>query len=385
MKWLIKLIIFLSLLMLVSVTALSTKDNAPQSLADHIHLAHPKDYLDKGWVADITGLPSVDEVSVLAKHVDMVMEEDSDKSCNAISWRLRKMIFLHFVIYQHMANVQSVYFNEQVAKQWSHILAMILKESSGDTTSITAMSGRSISTYQAKTDLSHWRRVLSLSKQSDIALNYQTNFGLSQVSADRLFITFRLAKSKLYDTEYLEGREGAETPRKIVLNTAIAIRRLIWFYQDFAKGRIEQSQGRIRQEDRYKPEYYKRYDKGLELALLYCGTNFLFQEGYKNTEAGLHALKKAMDKIAYCKLGNPRSGYGVNEMDERCFASWVTLCPSLNVDIAFLTPLSYFETRDAKPLCEASFKRLLNKNIIDLEDIWSKFTDFLLSVLGEKG
>ncbi|MBA3536692.1 MAG: hypothetical protein H0T84_08805 [Tatlockia sp.] len=83
----------------------------------------------------------------------------------------------------------------------------------------------------------------------------------------------------------------------------------------------------------------------------------MFESGPNHPER----LKNALGSIAYCKLGNAKSGYGKNEFDEKCFAEWVTLCPGLNIDIALLTPLSYFATRNEKPVCEETFKRLLIK------------------------
>ncbi len=195
-----------------------------------------------------------------------------------------------------------------------------------------------------------------------IQLNYQTNFGLTQTSSDRLFDAFHLSKNQKYDTVFLEGGKGAETPRKLNLNTAIAIRRLIWFYQDFAQGRISESEERIRQKDINKPEFAARYHNGLDMAILYCGTDFMFRgKSLESGEEKTSKLQHAMASIAYCRLGNKQTGYGKNEVDEKCFAEWVTLCPALNVDIATLTPLSYFATQAQLPVCKGTFQRLMNE------------------------
>lgn len=348
---------------LLGFTSPNFEENAPPSIADHLHLSKSQDPIDGGWLPDLTGLPDEAQIARLTQHIVDIITAENDSQCKAIDPRLRMLIFQHFAIYQQMANAQNIYFNEQTAHQWAHMLAMILKESSGDSSNITDMSGNTVSTYEPKTDLDHWKNILDLTIQSRIKLNYQTNFGLTQTSADRLFNAFHLAQNQSYDTEFLEGQEGELTPGKVNLNTAIAIRRLIWFYQDFAQGRISQSDERIHQEEINNPELFNRYQAGLKTALLFCGTHLMFYQKDQvpfTTEAG-PKLINAMASIAYCKLGNSQEGYGVNEFDEQCFAEWVTLCPALNIDIALLTPLSYFETRGAAPVCEETFNRLINK------------------------
>lgn len=354
-----KIVMIISLASLMAIASPNLEENAPPSLADHIHLSRSKDHVDGGWLANLTGLPNKSQVELLTKHVKKIMLEETDNRCNAINPRLRLMVFQHFAMYQHIANAQNIYFDKNIAHTWAHFLAMILKESSGDSTSVTDMSGHSVSTYESQTDLQNWKNILSSTVQKKIEWNYQTNFGLTQTSADRLYVAFHVAQNQGYDTEFLEGKEGASTPRKIPLNTAIAIRRLIWFYQDFAEGRISQSQGRIHQQNINKPEFSNQYHEGLKMALLYCGTRFMFHEKNQSGAENEPAFENAMASIAFCKLGNSQTGYGRNEFDERCFAEWVTLCPALNIDIAILTPLSYFATRGEKPVCEDTFKRLI--------------------------
>ncbi|MBA2657847.1 MAG: hypothetical protein H0U70_12835 [Tatlockia sp.] len=332
-------------------------EGAASTLDDHSHLLRSNDPIDGGWLPNLTGLPNEGEVDLLKKQVTDVMAQETDEKCTSIDYRLRLMVFQHFAIHQHIANVQNVYFDETVSHRWAHFLAMILKESSGDSTNVTGMSGRSVSTNEASTNFQHWKSMFKRAVEDRIKLNYQTNFGLTQTSADRLFLAFHLAKTQALD--YLEGKEGAATPRKVDLNTAIAIRRLIWFYQDFAQGRLTQNDERIYKEDINKPELSDRYRAGLKRALLYCGTEYMFQEDPNEGINQPSKLEMAMDSIAYCKLGNSQSGYGKNEFDEKCFAEWVTLCPALNIDIAHITPLSYFATRGEKPVCEETFKRLL--------------------------
>lgn len=351
-RWYVKLVVAVYL----AVTMAYASPGAEESvLPPYLPLSQLKDPVDGGWLPNLTGLPDEKQIDLLTSHISDVMMEEQESKCTSIDANLRMAIFQHFAIHQELANAQNIYFDENIAHQWAHVLAMILKESSGDSTNVTDMSGRSISTYQSKTDLEHWKNILNLTLQNRIKLNYQTNFGLTQTSTDRLFEAFHLAQNQGYDTEFLEGKEGSATRRKIALNTAIAIRRLIWFYQDFAQGRIVQSDERIHHHDINKPEFSSRYQAGLKMALLYCGTQFMFHEAHQNSK---ESLEHAMASISYCRVGN-QSAYGKSTFDETCFAEWVTLCPALNIDIALLTPLSYFETRGQKPVCEATFKRLI--------------------------
>ncbi len=338
------------------------QENAPPSLADHTHISKKKDPVDGGWLPDLVGLPTKEQVLNISAYVDNIVKKEPNKRCRAVDPRLRKLVFQHFLVYQHIANAQGVYFDSNRAHRWASVLGMTLKESSGDPTNITDMQSHTITTYRPLSDLERWKEILGSAAEKRVQLTTKTNFGLTQTSADRLFVAFKLANDESYDTEFLEGQEGAETPRKISLNSAIAIRRLIWFFQDFAQGRITNSDMRIHQADINKPEYVSRYQEGLDMALLYCGTPLLYKEGVINNESlGNAALRDAMASIAYCKLGNAQSGYGNTLIDAICFAEWVTLCPALNISIATLTPLNYFATRDASPLCEDTFNSLIIK------------------------
>lgn len=355
------------------------EENTPPSFADNLHLSHISDSMDENWLPDITVLPDKTEVARLTEHMAKVMEADKDTKCTSVNLNLRMLIFQHFVIYQHMVNAEHIFFDEKTAHQWAHVLGMILQESSGDSANITSMSGRSISTYSSETDLKEWRVILNLTRQSRIHLNYQTNFGLTQTSADRLFDAFRLSKDQTYDTTFLEGRQGASTPGKVVLNTAIAIRRLIWFYKGFAQGRTSESEGRLPKQDITKPQYLARYRTGLNMALMYCGTQFMFKRRSPTDGIIEHTrLLKAMASIAYCKLGDEETGFGVNTVDEKCFAEWVTLCPALNIDIATLTPLSYFASRKVGPVCEDTFNRLIIKKPPNQQGVETNGLDVIL-------
>lgn len=347
--------IFLSLLMALAYP-ISVEDTPK------LVLKEKKDLVNYNWLSDIVGVPDKEQVEILTWHVADVMKEEQDRRCIAIDYNLRMLVFQNFVIYQHMSNKQDHYFKERMALKYAHVLAMILKESSGDPTNVTGMSGRSISTNRPNANLQRWKDLLKTTKQKGIKFNSQTNFGLTQLSIDRLYVVFKLAHGASHNQDFLEGKYGDATHNKRKLNTAIAIRRLIWFYQDIAQGRLTQEDKPIQQEDIYKNEFHERYQKGLKMALLYCGTGLLFNENNQYSwDNESPNVEQAIASIAYCKLGNSKTGYGKNKIDMRCFVEWVTLCPALNLNIALITPLSYFQTRKAKPVCIDTFRRLLNK------------------------
>ncbi|CZP66739.1 Uncharacterised protein [Legionella pneumophila] len=230
--------VFLSLLAALTYP-LFAEDNR-QFVTGQSQLSAAQDPAESGWLPDIIGLPNEEQVESLTRHVAEVMAEEEDKNCTAIDYNLRMLVFQNFVIYQHMANAQHHYFKEKMVLKYAHVLAMILKESSGDPTNVTDMNGRSISTSKPGTNLQRWSNLLKLTMQNGIKFNYQTNFGLTQLSADRLFVAFKLANGASHSKDFLEGKNGYETPNRVDMDSAIAIRRLIWFYQDIAQGRLKQ-------------------------------------------------------------------------------------------------------------------------------------------------
>ncbi len=359
MKLPVKIIILSCCFMPFALLALEPHaSKASSSLADHIPSTKSTNPKDKGWLANLKGLPTREEIEELSKHVDDVMKLEKNKACTSINPRLRKMIFLHFATYQHLVNARGVYLTEKNIHHWAHVFGMLLKESSGDPTSVTAMSGRTFTNYQAKSDLDRWRKIVAISKKGNIPFNKQTNFGLTQLSVDRLFVALQLAQTPAFLPEGLDKDD---------LDTAVAIRRLIWFYQDFAQGRLTQEHDRIHYHERGNPEYSTRFAFGTSMALLLCGTHYMYYEGFHEKATGMADLADAMSSIAYCHLGNSHDGYGMTKVNAMCFAKWVTLCPTLNFDIAMLTPPEYFATRNAAPVCEGTFKALLTKKPVAVE------------------
>ncbi|MDF1758890.1 MAG: hypothetical protein P1U74_11450 [Legionellaceae bacterium] len=343
----IKILLLSIFLLPAAFSASNTKDINAHSSVEVNTIIKDKD----DWLSNLKGLPDMEEIENLSKRVDEVMKDEKNKTCTSINPRLRKMIFLHFATYQKMLNARNIYLTDEKIEHWAHVFGMLLKESSGDTTNVTSMTGRSYTTYQSKSDLERWRKIAKLTRDSEIPLNYQTNFGLTQLSIDRLFVALKLAVTP----SALQGTNFSH------LNTAVAIRRLIWFYQDFAQGRLTQSHDRIHNHEKGNPEYSTRFAFGISTALLLCGSHYMFYEGYHGKADEVTDLADAMASIAYCKIGDKKGRFGVTEENKKCFAQWVTLCPTLNFDIAMLTPLKYFSTRNAAPVCENTFKALLKK------------------------
>jgi len=327
------------------------------SFAPKSHLTKYIDKIDRHWLPDLTGLPSVQEVDALDDKLLEVITAEPDKRCRLVKPQLRMLFFEHFLVMQALLNAQNIYFDNDIAKRWAHVMAMTIEESGGDSTNITDFEGHSFANYSKYTNLERWKKILTLSAQTKIKLNYQTNFGLTQTSADRLFVIFNLGKTQLKTHSFLEGLKGIYTSNRVKLNTTITVRRLVWFYQDFAEGRVRQEDKRIHSYDIKKPEFIERYQQGLDATIKYCGTRYMFAD----INGDKHALRDAVASVAYCKFGNAIHGYGKNVDEEKCFAQLVTLCPALNIDIALITPDSYFQTRGARPICEATFNSLILK------------------------
>lgn len=307
--------------------------------------------IDHQWLPDIAGMPQSRGDVATADEVKAAPGGD-EPACRKVDAGLRAMVFNHFRNFQAMENHQNVYLDKATTRKWAHVLAMIIKESRGDSTDVTDMRRREVGTYKARTALPRWYDLFS---HDHIAYTKQTNYGLAQLSYDRLRATFDLPQT---DASRFIDRHQDSKEKAIDLTTARLSRRVIWLYQDFAQGRISKEDARIDEKDIGKPEFQSRYRRGLKEALWHCGTRFLFAEGYQG-EDGAKKLEEAMASIAYCKIGSAADGYGADAESGKCFAQWVTLCPAANFDLATINPDRYFQTRKAKPVCLKTFNGML--------------------------
>lgn len=300
-------------------------------------------------LADIEGLPEVPAELGTAAEV-RAAPGGSDPTCKDIPAPLRAMAFRHFQNFQKMQNEQGLYFPPEAAFRAAKALGMVLKESSGDPAAVADMRGKSKTTYKPETTVANWRALFT---HKHITYNKQTNFGLLQMSMDRLVVGFKIQSRH---DDFLPGDDAATT-------SALNTRRLLDFYQDFAQGRLEQGDSPIPQaalrDPKASPALKDRARRGAAKALYHCGTRFLYKEGSQGEE-GQKALEDAMMSIAYCDPGIDKPDISSRAQLE-CFARWVTLCPALNLDIAINTPKEYFETRKAPPKCEATFRALIKK------------------------
>lgn len=299
---------------------------------------------------NITGMPQ-HPVGDAAPSVDAEIATapgKNDASCAKVPANLRAMAFRHFENFQEMQNVQGTYFSERAAQRASHLLGMIPKESSGESTNVTDMKGREYASYKSVTSLERWNGLFS----KNLIYDKQTNYGLAQQSMDRLVSCFKV-KSQLDD--FLGNPDDA--------CSGADVRKALAVYQGFAQGRLKQGDRALSEKELRDPDasedVKKRRKEGLDAALWHCGTRFMFQEGKQGPE-GQKKLEDAMAGLAFCDTGSLAPNMA-SDAQSKCFAKWVTLCPALNVDIAMLSPDSYFQTRNAPPLCEDTFAALTKR------------------------
>jgi hypothetical protein len=271
-----------------------------------------------------------------------------EPGCKSVDPALRAMVFRHYENLQQMQNTQGHFFPGNASAKAAHLLGMVPKESSGDPTNATDMNGKEFATYKAISTLARWKSLFD----QKIVYNKQTNYGLAQMSMDRMLA----GNTVTTDLDDFLGAVAHPT-------AGLDVRRILTVYQELAQGRLTQEDIPISQKALQDPratsELKAQAQEGISAALWHCGTRFLFKEGYTGAE-GQKALEAAMASIAYCDFGKDRPDPN-SRSQAQCFGHWVTLCPALNLDLAMLTPDSYFATHRAAPLCQATFQRLTKK------------------------
>lgn len=292
----------------------------------------------------LDGLPTYDPASQITTAQEVKAAGGAKEAAckKKVPAALRAMVFQHYLHAQALENAQGHYFNSAMVLKWSHLLGMILKESGGDPADVTDMNGKEVGSYKAMDSIAHWKSLFS----HDLTYDKQTNYGIAQQSLDRLQVgspgsneydRFLGAGANLTDGEY--------------------VMRLLGLYQQFAQGRLSNSDTVITKAElrapNAPPDLVARAHLGVQAALWYCGTRFLYKEGYTGA-VGQKTMEDAMASIAYCDVTNISAG-------KKCAASWLTLCPALNLDIGLLTPDSYFQTRKTSPVCGKTFVALTTK------------------------
>lgn len=181
-------------------------------------------------------------------------------------------------------------------------LGIMIKESSGNPTAVSDMKGRGsrksyISFFEVNNSFGiqsrpHYGNIELLEKllnQKLVTIDKKTNFGLAQLSADRLHMS-------KWGGDYLKSQ--AE-----LISNISAKEFLNW-----------------------------------------CMTKVMFSDDEKS----LHTFFD--DKIKNCKMSSK------NLVGIKCFARTINICPRMAIELSLKQPMSYFETKEAKPICEELFK-----------------------------
>jgi hypothetical protein len=193
-------------------------------------------------------------------------------------------------------------------KKFSKICGMIYKESSGNPVSCTDMhyngSRTSVVEFCKNDSLASVSMYNKLRDDKSISRNYQTNFGLLQLSAD--ILTWNTSLRSIFEHVVEEVSSHPDS------------------------------------------------------ALSMCGSKCMF------SNCGDDLLDQ-MKKFSHCKLNyrkkvDSKKGETIPDItaDEiNCFDHWVSFCPNLNLALGMQLSDSYFESRKAPALCEDELSLIL--------------------------
>lgn len=221
---------------------------------------------------------------------------------------------LLFDFYYSSALKDSSIAKENLAK-FSKICGMIYKESSGNPVACTDMkyngSHKAVVEFCKNDSLASVSMYKKLREDESIIKNYQTNYGLLQLSADTLTWNPNL--------------------RKIFENVV--------------------------KEVSAHPDSYASM----------CGSKCMFSNC--STE-----IVDKMSKYTNCKLGykkkiSSKTGETVPDISTEelnCFDHWVSFCPNLNIALGMQLPSSYFESRGAPALCEDELSLILSTAVLKI-------------------
>jgi hypothetical protein len=228
---------------------------------------------------------------------------------------------LFFEVFANVAIANPSQSLDALSKSFSKTLGMSMKESLGTTAMVCDMdtngSALSMRLFRAaqkdrpsaeksKSDLEAVDRLLS---EDSINFNHQTNFGVVQMSPDRLSFN------------------------ETFLTKSFAVLRP-----------LAESNPR-------------------EMARM-CGTTYAFYDEAPAVEEKLRTLGSCEMNIPLVEKamrGSVKKGTAESielAKSSKCFGSWMMLCPSLNVELATATKSAYFQTRGEAPLCAATLRTL---------------------------
>ncbi len=264
-------------------------------------------------VSDDAGSFSVSETTVAREfrtiEREPIVEANDDPSCTKkLPKNLRELFYENF---RHAIDVKgSAHVGEPEIARYAKVLGMAPRESGGATVAVSDMKANgSRATFRRFYDVENpGRRAPSplyssvegievLYATKGIKWDRQLNFGLLQMSADRMATRYR----------------GSDR---------------------FSAGTM----------DKLRTLYLSHPEEVLER----CGTRRMFQDSDAT-------LRKAFEGLQSCE-----PGYTTKEKVQ-CFGRWVMLCPNLNVDLALIAPPAYFSTRNAPSLCAKTFRKILKE------------------------
>lgn len=147
---------------------------------------------------------------------DVPQVGNEDSSCRKLPASLRNLYYSH---YEKMADGKDIRYRTDLANKMAKLLGMTMKESSGNPASVTDMKLRGSSTSvkvffrensqhgvgssgHLKISIEARNRLLN---QGGVTMNKQTNFGLLQMSADRLYTQKNRDLYKTYKNVILQS------------------------------------------------------------------------------------------------------------------------------------------------------------------------------------
>lgn len=256
----------------------------------------------------------------------LLSDAGDDKSCvKRLPANLRQLFFEHFRYYVDHSKTKV---GETEIARFAKVLGMAPLESSGATAAITDMSGTG-----SRTTLRHFfstdnpgrggssvmtssidslEKLLAMTKETrtvngksvskTMKWNEETNFGLLQMSANRLYLDFGSDQDAV-------AKESLTSMKALYVS--------------------------------HPEEVISR-----------CGTAKMFAESAED-------IRAAFDQLQSCEVGYK------TKAEVQCFGRWATLCPNYNITLALVAPKAYFATHRATPLCAKTFRKILKTGRAD--------------------
>ena len=282
-----------------------------------IFLFHQAFLIDAFSAEKLSDLYSISPLITKELHSSPVVDAGKTKCLSKLPDSTRKLLF---DFYYSSALKDPNLANEALSK-FSKVCGMIYKESSGNPVACTDMkyngSHKAVVEFCKNDSLASVSMFNKLRSDETVTRNYQTNFGLLQLSAD--ILTWNPNLRSIFENVV---KEVSANPAK---------------------------------------------------AMVMCGSACVFS----SCEADL--LKK-MDSFKNCKLDykkkfdakkkETRPDISADEIN--CFDHWVSFCPNLNIALGMKLPSSYFESRGAPSLCEDELSLILSSVMLKKRNVMTE-------------